>query len=99
MKREEQVASEFLTTRFGKKPVYEPLGKSTPPDFSIDDTAFEVRRLNQRYINDSATKEVLSRSIFLLTSHYTENSPKFLSPTKAAPSSGDRSSSDPWMAK
>jgi hypothetical protein len=61
MKREEQVAAEFLTKRFGKVPAYEPLGKSTPPDFSIDDTAFEVRRLNQRYLNDGGANEGLEQ--------------------------------------
>jgi hypothetical protein len=61
MKREEQVVSEFLTKRFGKVPAYEPLGKCTPPDFSIDDTAFEVRRLNQRYLNDGDADEGLEQ--------------------------------------
>src|ERR1035441_402026 len=61
MKQEEQVAGEFLTKRFGKVPAYEPLGKSTPPDFSIDDTAFEVRRLNQLYFNDGGAYEGLEQ--------------------------------------
>ena len=59
MKREEHVASEFLTKRFNRKPLYEPLGESTPPDFSIDGTAFEVRRLNQRYIYLDGSNEGL----------------------------------------
>ena len=59
MKREEQVASDFLTKRFGRNPIYEPLGRSTPPDFSIDGTAFEVRRLNQRYIDEGGPVEGL----------------------------------------
>ena len=49
MKPEEQIASEFLTRRFGKAPIYEPLGNSTPPDFSMDETAFEIRRLNEQF--------------------------------------------------
>jgi intein/homing endonuclease len=61
MKREEEVTSEFLKKRFEKIPVFEPLGKSTPPDFSIDGTAFEVRRLNQRYIKDGELNEGLEQ--------------------------------------
>jgi hypothetical protein len=68
MKREEQVADEFLTKRFGKVPVYEPLGKSTPPDFSIEDTAFEVRRLNQRYLIDGRGTDGLEEVDIPLTS-------------------------------
>jgi hypothetical protein len=61
MKWEEQIASEFLTRRFGKEPVYEPLGKSNPPDFSIDETAFEVRRLNQRFFRQDRANEGLEQ--------------------------------------
>jgi hypothetical protein len=61
MKAEEQVASKFLKGRFGKQPTYEPLGKSTPPDFSIEGTAFEVRRLNQRFFNKDGTNEGLEQ--------------------------------------
>jgi len=61
MKAEEQVASKFLKARFSKEPVYEPLGKSSPPDFSIDGTAFEVRRLNQRYIHEDGSNEGLEQ--------------------------------------
>ena len=61
MKKEEQIVSKFLRKRFGKDPVYEPLGNSTPPDFSIAGTAFEVRRLNQRYIDESGTNEGLEQ--------------------------------------
>jgi hypothetical protein len=61
VKREERIASEFLTKRFNKEPLYEPLGNSTPPDFSIDGTAFEVRRLNQRYLNQVGTAEGLEQ--------------------------------------
>jgi hypothetical protein len=66
MKREERVASEFLTKRFSKKPVYEPLGKSAPPDFSIDGTAFEVRRLNQRFFHEDGSNEGLEQVDFPL---------------------------------
>jgi hypothetical protein len=61
MKREEVVATEFLTKYFNEKPAYEPLGNSTPPDFSIDGTAFEVRRLNQRYIVEGVSNEGLEQ--------------------------------------
>jgi hypothetical protein len=61
VKREEQVAAEFLKKRFAKNPVYEPLGDSTPPDFSIGGTAFEVRRLNQRYVDESGASEGLEQ--------------------------------------
>jgi len=61
VKREEQVVSEFLTMRFGKNPVYEPLGICTPPDFAIDGTAFEVRRLNRRYIDEGGANEGLEQ--------------------------------------
>jgi hypothetical protein len=67
VKREERVASEFLTKRFGKKPIYEPLGKSTPPDFCVDGTAFEVRRLNQRYFHKDGSNEGLERVDIRLT--------------------------------
>jgi hypothetical protein len=59
MRPDERVASEFLTKRFNQEPRYEPLGKSTPPDFSIDDTAFEVRRLNQRFVREDGSNEGL----------------------------------------
>lgn len=59
MKREERIAQLFLTKRFGKEPVYEPLGKSLPPDFSVDRTAFEVRRLNQQFSKSNGTLEGL----------------------------------------
>jgi hypothetical protein len=61
MKPEERIASEFLTKHFGKVPTYEPLGQSIPPDFSIGGTAFEVRRLNQRFFREDRTKRVWSR--------------------------------------
>lgn len=61
MKEEEVVASKFLKGRFSKEPIYEPLGKSTPPDFSIEGTAFEVRRLNQRYFHENGANEGLEQ--------------------------------------
>lgn len=61
MKPEEQVASAFLGNYFKREPRYEPLGKSTPPDFSIGGTAFEVRRLNQRYFREDGTNEGLEQ--------------------------------------
>jgi hypothetical protein len=61
MKPEEESASTFLKGRFGREPHYEPLGKSTPPDFSIEGTAFEVRRLNQRYLHEDGTNEGLEQ--------------------------------------
>jgi hypothetical protein len=57
MKPEELIASEFLARHFNRKPIYEPLGKSTAPDFCIEGTAFEVRRLNQRYIHEDGSNE------------------------------------------
>jgi hypothetical protein len=62
MKPEEQIANEFLKKYFNKEPTYEPLGNSTPPDFSIDGTAFEVRRLNQRYFHEDGTNEGLEQT-------------------------------------
>ena len=61
VKKEEQLAAEFLRRRFGIDPPYEPLGSGTPPDFSIDGTAFEVRRLNQRYIDEGGANEGLEQ--------------------------------------
>jgi hypothetical protein len=61
MKSEERVAREFLTKRFAKEPLYEPLGKNTSPDFSIDRTAFEVRRLNQRFFHEDGKNEGLEQ--------------------------------------
>jgi len=61
MKPEERIASEFLTKHFSRMPTYEPLGQSTPPDFSIGETAFEVRRLNQRFLNKDGVNEGLEQ--------------------------------------
>jgi hypothetical protein len=49
MNREERVAERFLTNTTNKRPVYEPRGESTFPDFAIGTTAIEVRRLNVNY--------------------------------------------------
>ncbi len=61
MKREEESALKFLRNRFGKEPTYEPLGKDTTPDFSIGGTAFEVRRLNQRFFRADGSNEGLEQ--------------------------------------
>jgi hypothetical protein len=61
MKPEERIASEFLKKHFGRTPAYEPLGQSIPPDFSMDGTAFEVRRLNQRFLREDGTNEGLEQ--------------------------------------
>jgi hypothetical protein len=61
MKPEERIASEFLRRHFNKAPTYEPFGQSTPPDFSIGGTAFEVRRLNQRFFHEDGTNEGLEQ--------------------------------------
>lgn len=59
MKPEEKAAFNFLKSRFGVEPIYEPLGKSRPPDFAIAKAAFEVRRLNQRFFHRDGTNEGL----------------------------------------
>jgi hypothetical protein len=66
MKREEQIANTFLKEYFGKLPIYEPLGKSVPPDFGIGTTAFEVRRLNQQFFSEDGTAEGLEQVEFKL---------------------------------
>jgi hypothetical protein len=65
MKREEAIAKVFLEERFRKEPTYEPLGRNTPPDFFIEGTAFEVRRLNQIHI-DNGIAEPLDRAEYSL---------------------------------
>jgi hypothetical protein len=45
-KSEEKAAEKFLISRYGKEPIYEPF-PNEPPDFSIERTAFEVRRLSE----------------------------------------------------
>jgi hypothetical protein len=59
MKPEEKSAFNFLKSRLGVEPTYEPLGKSRPPDFAVAKSAFEVRRLNQRYFHQDGTNEGL----------------------------------------
>jgi hypothetical protein len=66
MKPEEESAAKFLNIRFKAEPVYEPLGASKPPDFAIGRTAFEVRRLNQRYFHGDGTHEALEHIDFRL---------------------------------
>jgi hypothetical protein len=66
MKPEETIARTFLETYFRKDPLYEPLGRSLVPDFSIDSTAFEVRRLNQNYVCDDGRTEGLERVSYSL---------------------------------
>lgn len=66
IKREEQIAREFIRNRFGQEPSYEPLGKGTTPDFSVGRTAFEVRRLNQRFIREDGSNEGLEELDFRL---------------------------------
>lgn len=61
MKDEERTAKAFLSARFSKTPAFEPLGTNLPPDFSIGDTAFEVRRLNQRYLADDGSNAGLEK--------------------------------------
>ena len=61
MRPEEEVARKFLEVRFGIDPTYEPLGDSTPPDFCINRTAFEIRRLNQHYVHEDGTPEALEQ--------------------------------------
>jgi hypothetical protein len=48
MNHDEKIAYEFLKARNSENIEFEPLGKSQPPDFSINDNiAIEVRRLNK----------------------------------------------------
>lgn len=71
MKYEERIASRFINSRFRRAPIYEPCGESTPPDFSIGRTAFEVRRLNENFIDKDghaegleAASHSLNRAVF-----------------------------------
>ena len=66
MKHEEQIAEGFLRTYFREEPTYEPLGKGAPPDFCVGRTAFEVRRLNQRYLHNNGTAEGLEQVSYSL---------------------------------
>lgn len=67
MKYEEKIASTFLKTIFDKEATYEPLGRSTPPDFSIDGTAFEVRRLNENFVNPDGKAEGIEELSFQIS--------------------------------
>jgi hypothetical protein len=62
MKREERIAEAFLRSHFGLQPIHEPLGRSAPPDFCIDKTAFEARRLNENIINKDGKAEGVERT-------------------------------------
>jgi hypothetical protein len=61
MKEEEKCARKFLMERLGKEPTYEPCGQYTPPDFAVGRTAFEVRRLNQRFFGRDGSIEGLEQ--------------------------------------
>jgi hypothetical protein len=61
MKKEERSTSSFLRARFALEPTYEPLGRCTPPDFSIRNIAFEVRRLNENFVHEDGTVEGLEQ--------------------------------------
>lgn len=57
MKPEEIVAEKYLRKAYGGNIVYEPRGKDTTPDFSINGVyAVEVRRLNQHFFNGEKTE-------------------------------------------
>jgi len=66
VKREEECAAKFLKTRFNAEPIYEPLGTNTAPDFAVGQIAFEVRRLNQRYVRQDGTDEPLEETDYRL---------------------------------
>jgi hypothetical protein len=61
MKEEEKFARKFLMERFGQEPIYEPCGRYSPPDFALGRTAFEVRRLNQRFFGQDGSIEGLEK--------------------------------------
>jgi hypothetical protein len=61
MKDEEKFARKFLMERFGQEPIYEPCGPYSPPDFALGRTAFEVRRLNQRFFAPDGSIEGLEQ--------------------------------------
>jgi hypothetical protein len=67
MKEEEKCAAVFLTKCFGVEPKFEPRGEDTPPDFSIGRRAFEVRRLNQRFLNENGVYEPLEAVDFRIS--------------------------------
>jgi len=66
MRYEEKIAATLLRTLFKREATYEPLGKSTPPDFSIDGTAFEVRRLNENFTYPDGKTEGIEETSFQL---------------------------------
>jgi hypothetical protein len=68
MKREEKIANDFLRAHFTCDPIYEPLGKSKPPDFAIGTTAFEVRRLNESFKHKDGRTEDLDQASYRLAS-------------------------------
>ncbi len=61
MKKEEESTSSFLKACFAFEPTYEPLGHCRPPDFSIRNIAFEVRRLNENFVHKDGTVEGLEQ--------------------------------------
>lgn len=72
MKKEEKSAQIFLKNYFKKEPIYEPIQKSSPPDFCIDNIAFEVRRLNQNYVYENGNIEGLEQLTYALGKVYNE---------------------------
>jgi hypothetical protein len=66
IKAEEQISARFIAGYFGVEPVYEPLGRGSPPDFCIERIAFEVRRLNQFHIQADGTYEPLEQVEYAL---------------------------------
>ncbi len=67
MKPEEHVAEKYLRKIYGENIIYEPLGVSKPPDFSVNNVyAVEVRRLNQQFFagEDTEGLENLSSDIY-----------------------------------
>jgi len=67
MKEEERSTSSFLRGCFAREPTYEPLGRCKPPDFSVRNIAFEVRRLNENFVHDDGTPEGLEQLEHRLT--------------------------------
>jgi hypothetical protein len=64
MKTEERITYDFLSTLGYKNIIYEPLGRSKPPDFSIEGKiGIEVRRLN-KYIKINGEYEPIEKFEF-----------------------------------
>jgi hypothetical protein len=64
MKKEEEIAHGFLLKQGFESVVYEPLGKSSPPDFEISDNiAIEVRRLN-KYVDINGRLEPIENLLY-----------------------------------